>query len=322
MNGGRSARFHPGPVMAPRRLAHGYGSYLLALLATLIWSGNLIAARGLKDNVPPVSLAFWRCLVATLVMAPWGLGRISAEFQLVRSHLKLLAFLGLSGIAVFTIMVYIAAHTTAATNMSLLAVTAPAFILLLARALHGQRLGWCRSAGTVLALAGVAALVTRGTLSAVQPRPGDLWILGATLIFAYYSLLVRRAPPAMSSATVLLTTFLIALVLLLPCYLLELALVGGFKVTVPVLASICYVGALSSAAAYSCWNRAVEGVGATRAGLLYYFLPVFTALLSAWILGEPIAPEQALSAALIIAGVALGLRRSPRRSGSNVHPPH
>ncbi|ATL32603.1 DMT family transporter [Streptomyces formicae] len=285
-----------------------YGGFVFALLATVIWSGNLIAARGLRDSVPPTSLAFWRCVVAVAAIAPWAVRSFVAERRHVRAHARLLVLLGFLGIAAYTVMVYLAAHTTTATNMSLLAVTASVFMLLLSRILHGDRLGRYRVAGSAIALAGVAVLVTRGSLSELTPRPGDLWMLGATLIFAAYSLLVRGVPKSLSGTTVLFGTFAFALALLLPCYLTELALSGGFPVTLPVLASLGYVGAMSSGMAYFCWNRAVGRIGPARAGLIYYLLPLFTALSGLWLLDEPILAQQVASMPLIVAGVALGLR--------------
>ncbi len=47
--------------------------YLFALGATAIWSGNFIVARGLSGIVPPISLAFWRWVVAVIVFLPFAL---------------------------------------------------------------------------------------------------------------------------------------------------------------------------------------------------------------------------------------------------------
>ncbi|MCK4489842.1 MAG: EamA family transporter, partial [Anaerolineales bacterium] len=47
--------------------------YLFAIGATAIWSGNFIIARGLNENITPISLAFWRWVVAVIVFLPFGL---------------------------------------------------------------------------------------------------------------------------------------------------------------------------------------------------------------------------------------------------------
>ncbi|MFV0131812.1 DMT family transporter [Streptomyces sp. HMX87] len=302
----------------PSRTAGRYGGQLFALLATAIWAGNLIAARGLRDDVPPVSLAFWRCVLAVVVILPWTARPFRNELRSVGRHVRLLSLLGLSGIAVFTVLVYVAAHTTTATNLSLLDIAASVFIVLFAWAAGQERLDGMGLIGSALAVAGVVVLVTEGALTRFDPNPGDLWMLGAAVIFALYCLLVRRVPVTLSEPTVLLATFGSALIFLLPAYLVELSLVGGFAVTPGLLGSLVYVGVMSSAVAYFCWNRAVKRIGASKAGVVYYLLPLITALLGIWVLGEPVSWHQVLSMVLIVLGVALGLRgprRPPRRLG-------
>jgi len=44
----------------------------LAVLATLIWSGNFIIARGVIKTIQPVTLAFYRWLTATIIIAPFA----------------------------------------------------------------------------------------------------------------------------------------------------------------------------------------------------------------------------------------------------------
>ncbi|MFE6777455.1 DMT family transporter [Streptomyces sp. NPDC057702] len=303
----------------PRGLGLGSGSrrssgLLLALLSTLIWAGNLATARELRDAIPPVSLAFWRCALAVVVILPWTARPLRREWPTVRRHLPLLSLIGLCGIAAFTVLVYVAAHTTTATNLSLLDIAASVLILAFARLTGQERLGLPGVLGSALAVAGVVALVTRGSFRSLDPHPGDLWMLGAAVIFAVYCLLLRVTPAALSQSTLLFVTFATSLVLLFPAYLVERWLVGGFRVTPELLAALAYVGVLSSAVAYLCWNQAVRQIGAASAGVVYYLLPVMTALLSVWLLDEPVTLDQGLAMVLIVSGVALGLHGA-RRAG-------
>ncbi|HEX5652374.1 MAG TPA: EamA family transporter, partial [Chitinophagaceae bacterium] len=58
----------------------------LAVLATLIWSGNFIVARGIIHKIPPVSLAFWRWALATLILLPFAWKYFITELVVIRSH--------------------------------------------------------------------------------------------------------------------------------------------------------------------------------------------------------------------------------------------
>lgn len=73
--------------------------YLFALSATAIWSGNFIVARGLSDQIPPVSLAFYRWLTAVLVFAPFALKSVVREWRTVLRHpfyFSITSFLGIT----------------------------------------------------------------------------------------------------------------------------------------------------------------------------------------------------------------------------------
>ena len=62
--------------------------YLFAIGATAIWAGNFIIARGLNDNIPPVSLAFFRWLVAVIVFTPFALKGVVDEWAIIKKHIK------------------------------------------------------------------------------------------------------------------------------------------------------------------------------------------------------------------------------------------
>ena len=64
----------------------------LAVLATIIWSGNFIIARSAKDNIPPITLAFYRWLSATLILLPFTWKLFVKEFGILKKRLSLFPF--------------------------------------------------------------------------------------------------------------------------------------------------------------------------------------------------------------------------------------
>ncbi|GAB2688133.1 DMT family transporter [Saccharopolyspora gloriosae] len=285
----------------PRAFWWGCG---LALLAVMIWAGNFVAARGLGDEVSPVALSFWRWTIATAVLVPFVARAPVAQWRLCRAHVGYLCLTGFLGVAAFNTLVYIAGRTTSATNLALLAVAAPVFIVLLARVLDRTPITGPQLAGTVIALGGVGALITGGTLIGLRWHSGDLWMLLGTLTFACYSLLVRRKPPELGNSVFLASIFGVGTLFLLPLYLGDLLLLGGrMPLDGRVLWSLLYVGVLSSAVAFAAWNRSIEIIGASRAGFLYYLTPVATALAAWLVLGERAGWVQGAAMLLIVCGV-------------------
>ena len=213
---GFSAGDIPSPVFAmdttttPRSTP--WKGYVPALLATAIWSGNFIVARGVAEDIPPVSLAFFRWLTASMVLLPCSMPKLIRQRREILTNLGHLVPTAFLGVTVFNTLIYIAAHSTTALNLSLIAIFTPVFIIVLARVFLKEPITPTRCLGVVLAMSGVTALITGGDmsrLSGLSLNPGDAWMLLATLNFAAYTILVRRKPPELQPLTFLAATFLI-----------------------------------------------------------------------------------------------------------------
>ncbi|WP_185285837.1 DMT family transporter [Streptomyces alkaliterrae] len=294
----------------PRRTVLWLGP-LLAGLATLIWSGNFVIARALSDEIPPIQTAFWRWAIALLALAPFAARGLWQHRSAIRAHAGYITVVGLLGMTLFNTLIYIAGQTTSATNLALIAAASPVLIAVFA-AVGGERLSRLRVAGMLLALVGVVALVAKGSVTVLLGLDfavGDLWMIAAMCTFAGYSALLKRKPKEIPAVVFLAATVLFGLVMLLPAQLVSLAVEGGFSPTGGNLSALAYIGIASSALAFFVWNKAVELIGATRAGVVYYLQPVCVAGLAYLAIGEASTLAQFACMGLIIAGVVLSSSR-------------
>ncbi|MFI8104372.1 DMT family transporter [Streptomyces sp. NPDC086023] len=290
----------------PKKGAAGLG-LLLALVATVVWSGSFVASRGLADSVPPVQAAFWRWLVAIAAVAPFTARAAWRQRALIRAHLGFVTLAALLGVTVYNTLVNQAGVTTAASTMGMIMAASPVVMALFSR-LGGERLGARRTAGLLIAALGVLLLVGKGS-SGIDLAAGDLWMFGAALSFASYSALVRRKPSGIGGPAFLFSTFALGALLLAPAYAVSVVVQGPFDATPGTVGPLLYVGVFSSALAFFAWNKAIALIGAARAGVVYYLQPVCVAVLSFALLGEATGPLQLLCMALILGGVTLGARR-------------
>lgn len=142
--------------------------YLLALLATVLWSTVFPLVRVLPQTLSPVELAFWRWLFTFSCMLPFGAGAVREHWALVRQCRKWMVPAGVLGFAMYSILMFEAGHTTDATNLSLIAATAPVFMAFFARFFLGERLASLQLCGLAVAVFGVIVLVLHGDFH----RPG------------------------------------------------------------------------------------------------------------------------------------------------------
>lgn len=280
--------------------------YLFALIATAIWSGNFIIARGLSESIPPVSLAFWRWVVAVIVFLPFALRHLLAERMLLKEHIRYLSITAALGITVFNTLIYIAGHTTSALNLSLIAITFPIFIVVLMRLFYREQISIKKGVGICLVAIGVVLLITKGDpsiLLSISFAVGDIWMLAASLTFAIYSIQLKRKPKQLSVWAMQLSTFLLGLLFLLPFFLWESVLTPDIQWSITTIGSILYVGIFASLTAFVLWNKAVLAIGPTKAGMIYYTLPLFSGILAYMFLQESFSYLHFICAGLILLGI-------------------
>ena len=298
--------FHHRPTLA---------GYLLAIAATAIWSGNFIVARGLNDSIPPISLAFWRWVVAVIVFLPLAAKPLIDERHILKQHLSYLCITAVLGITLFNTLIYFAGHTTTALNLSIISITFPLFIIILSRIFFREMMTINRAVGILLVVTGIVMLITRGRpakLLELSFAVGDIWMLLAAIIFAVYSLLLKRKPRDLSIWAFQLSTFILGLLFLLPFFVWETVSVPQVNFDARTVLAILYVGIGASLAAFLLWNKAVLAIGPSRAGMVYYTLPLFSGLSAHLFLNEAISRIHLYSAMLIVTGIVAANYGNPQ----------
>lgn len=287
----------------PSRSVRGY---LLVLAATAIWSGNFIIARVLSNSVPPVTLVVLRSVLAALILLPFVIRPLCSEIGVIRRHLGYLTLTAFLGITMCNTLLYVAAETSNALNLSLIAIFSPVFTVLFARLFLRDVLTSRRIAGLVAATAGVILLVTKGQiyrLSHLTLSEGDLWMLGQAVSFALYSILVRMKPPELSPLTFLFSLFVLGMLFVLPWFDWEQSGRTLVEFSPKIIGAIIYLGVGPSLVAYLCWNQSVAIIGPTKAAFVYYCLPLFSGIEGLLLLGEPVNAFHVVSGVLILGGV-------------------
>ena len=280
--------------------------YLFAIGATALWSGNFIIARGLNESIPPISLAFWRWVVAVIVFFPFALKPLIDEKEILKKNIPYLSITALLGITIFNTLIYYAGHTTTAINLSLISITFPVFIVILSRIFFSEFITLNKGFGILLVAVGVVLLITRGSLSRllnISFAIGDVWMLLAALIFAIYSILLKCKPKELSIWAFQLCTFILGLIFLFPFFIWEYVTVPQIEFDMKTVLAILYVGLFASLSAFVLWNKAIVTVGPSKAGMVYYTLPLFSGFLAYLLLKEDIGIIHFYSMGLIISGI-------------------
>ena len=288
--------------------------YLLLILTTLFWSGNMVVGRAVRGDVPPFSLAFWRWTIAFLLTLPLALPHLRAQWPILRQNWRAVVILGLLGVGGYNTLAYIALQFTGATNASLLNSFIPVATIALSWMFLHKRLHGIEWLGVAISLAGVTTIIARGefaTLAALTFNIGDLWMLGAVAVWALYTIGLQWRPAGVQPMLMLAAFTAVGLIALAPAYAWEIARGRTIHLSGTSLAAIIYTGTLPSFVGYIFYNRAVGEVGASKASLFIHLMPVFGTLLSALFLGEQPQPFHLVGIGLIFLGIYLTTARRP-----------
>lgn len=279
---------------------------LLLAATMLFWAGNSIAGRAMSGVVPPMTLTFWRWVLASLLVAPLAWKHLKTDWPELRRRWRTVLLLSISGVASFGALLYWGLESTTALNSLLMQAAIPPLILFFGFALLRDRVGGGALIGVALSLLGVLVVISEGrpwALFSLHLNPGDGIILVGVVLYAGYSLLLRRRPQV-HPLSLLLVTFVLAALFTAPLYAHELIQGRTFQPTWQAMAGIGYVALFPSFLAYLCFNRGVELIGAGPAGQYMHLMPVFGAVLAVALLGEPFHPYHAAGVVLIGLGIA------------------
>lgn len=275
-------------------------------LAALFWSGNFIAGRALRDDIDPVTLNTLRWVLACALFLPVAAPACRRHAAAIRRHWRWLLALGATGIATFHTVVYVALSQTTATNALLVLALAPVAILIGSALIWAMRPTGMQWTGTAVSLAGAGVLITRGDAAVLRDlalNRGDLWMLAAVVIWAVYTLLLRRRPADLPPTVALAASMGLGAALMLPVAVL--ALPWAHLVIGPgTLGAMAYIVVFPSVLAFWLWSFGVARIGPERAGQFVHLMPVFGPVLAMAILGERIVAAQALGALAVFAGIA------------------
>ncbi|MCG8634514.1 MAG: DMT family transporter, partial [Desulfobacterales bacterium] len=283
------------------------------VLAVSFWGINSVVAKGVIEDIPPMALSFYRWVAALVFLFPFAWKRIRAEKRLIRENLWVLFWLALPSVTIYNSLLYLGALYTTATNISLVVAAMPALTLGVAWLVNNDRPKLIQSAGIALSMSGVVAIVAKGSMATVismDLNPGDILVLISIFSWAVYSVLLRRTSPAVSPISFLFMTIVFGLAAMLPFYLWELYLVGGFAINRSVVLVFIFLGICPSILSYILWNQGVKKLGAATASVFVYLVPLVTSAVAYVYLGERLLSYHFTGGAMILAGLVFSSRES------------
>ena len=291
-----------------------FTTWLVLIATLLLWSGNWIVARAVRDEISPGLATIGRLVVVLAILLPFAWRGLREKLpQLGRRDWLVLGALGLAGGGPHLGLQWLGLHYTTAASGILYLSTTPIFILLMTLGL-GERIVARQWIGVAISFAGVLIIATHGDLARLSFNFGDLMALASMVMWAGYTVLLRVRHDPLEVIELLCMVCAFGVAFMAPWLGFEAA--SGATLALSKLGAIAvlYSAIGSLLLAYAGWSYVVARLGAARAGVTLHLMPAFGVLLSAFFLREYPQWFHFVGIALILAGVALSAFKR-RRSG-------
>ncbi|TXF98941.1 DMT family transporter [Massilia arenae] len=288
---------------------------LLLTIPPVLWAGNAIVGRLVRDAVPPMTLNLIRWSIALAVLLPLGRAALRPGSG-VLTNWKRYSMLGLLGVGLYNSLQYLALQSSSPINVTLVASGVPVWMLLVGRLFFNVPVKRRQVAGAVLSIAGVLVVLCRGSLAelaALRLMAGDLYMILATIAWSFYSwlLMQQKDVPALRADW---AAFLLAQVGF--GVLWSGALAGGewalrdvhIAWSWPLVAALLYVAIGPAIIAMRCWGAGVQRAGPSLGAFFINLTPLFTALLSSAFLGEAPHLYHVVAFGMIVGGIAVSAK--------------
>lgn len=286
--------------------------YFIIILPPLFWAGNFVVGRAVVSaQVSPITLSFWRWLLAMLLLLPFVIKPIWQQRKIIKQHFWKICFLAVLSITGFNSLAYIALQYTTATNATLLNSFIPIFILVITGLFFNEKISIKQMFGVFVSLLGVFAIISRLDIEIIKQleiNKGDLWMLLAALDWALYSIFLKYLrPQELSPLPFLGIMVIIGTIVLIPLLMWNPFNEQPIVWNNDMIKALAYIAIFPSIFAYLAWNYGMQKLGAATGGQYIHLMPLFGALMAVVFLGESIQLYHLVGGACIALGLWLSI---------------
>ena len=285
-------------------------------LAASIWGGMYVVSKYVLNFVPPLTLVWLRYIVAFVVLFV-VLKRVEVknekEVALGQKDWPLLAWIGFIGYFLSISFQFLGTKLSDAHTGALITSATPAFIIIFARFVLGEKFTARKVVSLLLATIGVVIVIGWDT-HAGSYFWGSVILVGAAITWALLSVYVKLASNTLSSLTITTYAIMFALVFTTPAMLWELQSNEVYFQSTLIILGILYLGIVSTAGAFFLWNKGLELMDAGIGSLFFFFQPLVGSFLGWLLLNEKLNLNFFIGGAFILAGVLIATIQNKERS--------
>ena len=283
--------------------------HLMTLFTVIVWGTTYVSTKVLIEHgLSPAEIMMLRFILAYVCI--WFLSPKKLFCRSWRDE-GIMILLGMTGGSLYFIVENTALGITLASNVSLILCTAPLLSALLLRLFNkNEKLRSNLVYGAVLAMLGVAFVVFNGHFILKLNPLGDFLALMASLMWAFYSLLLKKVDCRYPTVLITRKVFFYGMLTILPYFIFRPMTMTLQMLAEPVIwMNLLFLAFVASLVCFILWNVAVKNIGPITATNYLYIQPIVTLITAAIAIHETITFLAIIGCVLIIGGVYVAQKR-------------
>ena len=284
-------------------------AYIMLVCATLFWSGNFMVGKfAFLENIPPLSLVFYRWLLVWLILLPFTFKEILKHKNIILNNLPILFFLGFTSVGLFNSFTYLSLIHTQVINSTLFNTAIPAIIILLCFLFKIEKTNKFQILGLIISVLGILSIITKLDIKiflSLNFNKGDIIMIGGVITWGIYSTLLKKKKFTLPLLTLVHVICTFGLICVFPQFFYEFSQGQFIEFNTNLFYILIFLALFPSIGSYYCWAGAVSIIGANRAGIFLSLIPLFSTIMAIAFYKEQFQFFHLIGAILIILGLFL-----------------
>ncbi|KRO75453.1 MAG: hypothetical protein ABS02_04315 [Pelagibacteraceae bacterium BACL5 MAG-120813-bin20] len=280
-------------------------------------ASNLIVARGGVEYVPPISLAFWRWTVVFLILLPFTYLSLKKNYKSIQKEYKKLFVLGALGCGVCGAFPFLAGQTTTVANMGIIYTSSPVFIILISSIFFKEKINFIKVIGLIACLVGVFAIIIKGDINLLinlNFTLGDLWMLGAAIGWALYSIYLFYWKTNLQIFQRFTLVALFGAISLFPFYIIEEVFIERTFFDTDFFAWVIFAAISPGIIAFTLYTVAQKKLGASLTGFTLYIFTIYAAIYGYFLFDEKLESYHSIGTILVFFGIYLARKNNVKKT--------
>jgi drug/metabolite transporter (DMT)-like permease len=277
-------------------------AHFLAIVLMILWGMSYLSIKVVVHEIHPVLSAFYRFLIASIILFIYLKIRYPEEKVLKEDKVKM-ALGGLFGICMYFLFENYAVYFTTASNVAIIISSIPIFTLITHRIIFKEKINMIKAVGAFFSIIGIGIIIfSKGKVSLFSKGTiGDLMGMGAALCWVTYTVVISKLKGNYRSIVITTYQTIWGCIFLSPSIFI-------FKHSIPsvkAIANLLYLSFFCTCIGYAIYIYCQNKLGATVITTYINLQPIVSIISAKILLNENITPMQILGSTIIITGLFL-----------------